>query len=104
MRAGITHEGSFQALTGGDEQLRKELSVELRAGEGFPPTYVWANADDGLVSPRNTLLLGEALAQAGVPHERRLFPQGNHGCSLAYGTSAWTWSDEAIGFLDRWLR
>ena len=93
------HEESFQNLSGGDEALREPLSVERHLTADYPRTFVWACADDGMVSPKNAELLGEGLAQAGVKHILRIYPWGDHGCGLASGTSAETWSDEMILFM-----
>lgn len=93
------HEESFQFLTGGEESLREPLSVERHITADYPKTFVWACADDGMVSPQNTELLGAALTKAGVKHSQHIYPQGDHGCGLAAGTSAETWSDEMIAFM-----
>ena len=93
------HEGSFQALTGGDETLREHLSVERQVDETYPKTFAWACADDSLVPASNTTRLGEALAAKGVPHEVRIYPEGEHGCVLGAGTSAAGWFDEMLAFM-----
>lgn len=102
---GVTHEGSFQALTGGEEHLRSRLSVEnmLPKDGGFPAAYVFACEDDGTVSPENARILKRALDDRGIPCTLHLFPQGGHGCGLGFATSAYPWSGEMLDFFDRQL-
>ena len=102
---GSTHEGSFQALTGGQEYLRSRLSVEnmLPEGGAFPAAYVFACEDDETVPPENARILKRALDDRGIPCSLRLFPQGGHGCGLGFATSAFSWSGEMLDFFDRQL-
>lgn len=93
------HEPSFQALTGGDESLREYLSVEKHISPGYPKTFIWACEDDNLVPYTNTVKLGEALKAAGVEHECTIYPQGGHGCGLAYGTSAEGWIERMRDYI-----
>ena len=99
MRKGVTHEGSFLGLTGGDESMREALSCENLVGNTYPPTFVWACEDDGCVPCENTRLLDKALTAHGIRHEAHLYPTGGHGCGLAFGNSAWSWSRDAVHFL-----
>ena len=93
------HEPSFQNLAGGDESLREQLSVEKQVDANFPKTFVWACEDDGLVPASNTVRMGQALEEKNITSMTRLYPQGNHGCSLGTGTSAEGWVDEMLEFM-----
>lgn len=93
------HEGSFQALTGGEEALRRPLSAEHLVKEGYPPTFVWTCADDDCVPPSNARRMAEALKKNQVPHRFRMYPTGSHGCGLAYSKSAYMWSREMLEFM-----
>jgi hypothetical protein len=42
--------------------------------------------------------MAEALEAQKVPHKFCLYPQGEHGCFLAVGTSAEGWVDEMLDF------
>lgn len=86
------HEGSAQALTGGDQKLRELLSVEKLVTSGYPPTFVWTCADDDCVPPSNAIYMGEALKNAGVRYELHVYPSGGHGCALAFSKEAHDWS------------
>lgn len=92
------HEGSFQNLCGGDEKYRKALSVEGLVDESYPPTFVWTCRDDDCVPPSNAEIMGEALTKAGVIHQLHMYPQGGHGCGLAFSKSAYTWSRSLVEF------
>lgn len=93
------HEGSFQALTGGEDSLRHRLSAENLVTEGYPPTFVWTCADDDCVPPSNTRRMAEALKRNHVPHRFRMYPEGSHGCGLAYSKSAYMWSKDMLEFM-----
>lgn len=93
------HEPSFQALTGGREELRLPLSIERHVRADFPKTFVWACEDDELVPPVNARSLAEALEKAGVNYAYRSYPQGGHGCGIGTGTSAEGWMDEMLEFM-----
>lgn len=95
------HEGSFINLTGDDRSLKEKLSVELHIDQNYPPTYAFANEDDGCVPVSNTIRLNERLQAAGVRHQCDIYPQGDHGIGLGYETSAKNWSEEMLKFLER---
>lgn len=95
------HEGSVQALTGGNEELRKALSVENLITKDYPPTFVWTCADDDCVPPSNAINMGKALNTAGVPCEMHVYPSGGHGCGLAYSKEAYDWSRAMTEFMEK---
>lgn len=96
-----SHRGSFVALTGGDESMREPLSLEKRVTRDFPDTFLWACKDDASVPPSNAARMARALEIAGVRHELRLYPSGGHGCNLAFGNSAYPWTEEMLRFMRR---
>jgi acetyl esterase/lipase len=58
------------------------LAPEANVTPDTPPMFIWqTNSDD----PRHSFALGAALQQANVKFEMHLFPQGEHGMSLADG-------------------
>lgn len=93
------HEGSFQALTGGEESMREVLSIEKRITSDYPATFLWACEDDTCVPVSNTVRMGAALKEAGVRYKIRTYPSGGHGCNLAFGNSARLWTEELIRFM-----
>lgn len=93
------HKGSFQGLTGGAEELREKLSIELQVDQSYPKTFVWACEDDEQVPVSNAIRMGEALKKSGVSYRLNIYPTGGHGCGLAYGTSAEGWIEELLEFM-----
>ena len=77
------HEGSFQALSGGDESLRELLSLEKQVSNSTPPTFLWHTAADEGVPVENSFLFATALKAYKVPFELHVFPFGGHGQSIA---------------------
>lgn len=95
------HEGSFQALTGGEESMRRALSIETRVTKNYPPAFIWTCEDDDCVPPSNAVRMAEAMKEAGVPHKLCTYPAGGHGCNLAFGNSAYKWTEEMIRFMEK---
>ncbi len=83
----MTHGGSAETIT---MHMRPDLldlySIDDHLDERFPPTYVWTTADDSVVPVKNSLLLMEKLIQNNVLCELHIYPEGNHGLSLANET------------------
>lgn len=80
-----THIYSIQALVG-KEPAAEELeyfSLEKQVTENTPPCFVWQTVEDGLVPVENSYLFAKALRQKGVPFAHMVFPNGNHGLSVA---------------------
>lgn len=96
------HEPSFQALSGGKEELRDKLSIQKHVPADFPETFLWACRDDQLVPCQNTELMAESLKEKGIRMRSILYPQGGHGCGLAKGTSAQGWTEELMSFFKEW--
>lgn len=86
------HEGSAQALTGGDSSLREFLSADKMVRPGYPTAFVWTCADDDCVPPSNARRMAEALERTGIKHEFHMYPSGGHGCALAFSKEAYDWS------------
>lgn len=80
---GNTHGGSFRNLCGEDEALRQRLSLERLVRSDMPPVFLWHTRDDDCVPCRNSLILADALEQAGVDLALHLYRRGPHGLSTA---------------------
>lgn len=80
---GPTHDGSFDNLCGDDAALRQRLSLDKLVRPDMPPAFIWHTRDDDCVPCRNSLLLAQAMADAGVDLALHLYRHGPHGLSTA---------------------
>lgn len=78
---GTTHKGSFQNLCGTDAALWQRLSLEKLVRSDMPPVFLWHTRDDDCVPCRNSLILANALEQAGIDMALHLYRHGSHGLS-----------------------
>lgn len=96
---------TFESLTGLKEEnnnwaLTSWLSVENHVKSDFPPTFLWACADDDLLPVGDhTGRFDKALTEAHIAHKTTIYPDGNHGCGRGIGTSAEAWLDDAVGYM-----
>lgn len=102
---GRTHEGTFDHISGGDPKLRQRLSLERLVRPDMCPVFLWHTRDDASVSCRNSLILAQALEEAGVNFALQLYRKGRHGLSTAdemaypvYGVPEISW--DVTGWLD----
>ena len=54
-------------MAGNDMEARKALSCELAVPDNMPPTFVWHTFEDKSVDCRNSLELGIAMKEKGIP-------------------------------------
>ncbi|TWB58566.1 acetyl esterase/lipase [Nitrospirillum viridazoti] len=81
--------------------LEQHLSAQTQIGPDAPPVFLFDGLDDRRVSSKNSLLLAQALRDAGVPNDIHLFDHGPHGAGLAMGiTGEQAWPE----LFQRWLR
>lgn len=80
---GRTHAGSFRNLTGEDEALARRLSLDKLVRRDMPPVFLWTTRDDGSVPCRNTLVLAQALEEAGADFALHVYRRGRHGLATA---------------------
>lgn len=81
--SGRTHEGSFEAISHGDPALRSRLSLDKLVRSDMPPVFLWHTRDDQSVPCRNSLVLAQALEEAGVDFSLHVYRHGQHGASTA---------------------
>lgn len=77
------HRSSIEQLVGTDPAAQTTVSLETFVTAQAAPAFLWHTADDATVPCQNSLLLVNALLQAGVLCEYHLYPHGVHGLSLA---------------------
>ncbi len=89
---GNTHEESFENISAGDRAIRARLSLDRLVRPDMPPVFLWHTRDDGSVPCRNSIVLAQALDEAGVDFTFHLYRHGQHGLStadeLVYPTNA----------------
>ena len=107
------HAGSFRELLGPrHDELLDSVSLEKCARADAPSTFLWHTADDTTVPMENSVLLRDALMNAGVDTQCRIYPHGAHGQSLADKTvydraNMWKLSLACAGWVDHchmWLQ
>lgn len=75
---------SFENLLGDKfEQCAGTMSLENQVTKTMPPCFMWHTVTDRTVPVENSLLMTMALQRVGVPVELHIFPEGEHGLSLA---------------------
>lgn len=81
----LAHQGSIHNLTGTtaptDEQ-RHAFSLEKHVNKTTPPAFLWHTFNDSTVPVQNSLMMAEAMTEAGVPFEMHIWPAGPHGAAL----------------------
>jgi len=107
------HLGSFVNLTGHKELTDADMekfSLEKLVTAQTPPTFLWHTAEDKGVSPMNSIMYAQALAEKNVPFALHIYPFGYHGLSTVDEQTlnevddktrlAGAWIDEAL----KWLK
>lgn len=77
---------SIGVLCGGPSKgtaKAQRYSLELHVDATTAPAFIWHTSNDNDVLIQNSLLYATALANAGVPFEYHVYPDGIHGLSLA---------------------
>ena len=86
-----THDGTALLINGreraeGISALTAEeverFSLELHVDSTTPPAFIWHTFTDKTVPVQNSLLFINALAEAKIPFEAHIFPEGVHGLAL----------------------
>jgi len=80
------HRGSFVNLCGtGDISVESvgPFALDKMVDETTSPAFIWHTASDEVVPVANSLMYASALAAHGVSFEMHIYPEGQHGLSLA---------------------
>lgn len=78
----------------------QQLSCEKNVDAKTPPTFLFHAKDDPTVNVHNSVVMHEALKQAGVSSELKLYEQGGHGFGLGKaGTDSVNWPDDFLAWL-----
>lgn len=106
------HLPSFRNLLGDRfDEWKESVSIEKRVDAHTPPAFLWHTLTDATVPVENSLMMLKALKEAGVAAELHVFPEGEHGLSLASevvrradGTGVQEACISWIGLADLWLK
>ena len=82
---------AWETLLGCENPPKERLdmaAVEKHADADSAPIFLAHTFNDPIVDVRNAMALGNAYAEAGVPFEMHIYPDGPHGLSVANETSA----------------
>ncbi|WDF82518.1 alpha/beta hydrolase [Lacticaseibacillus pabuli] len=85
------------------EKTKDAHSLEQHVQPGWPPTFLTASEQDGLVPYQNSLLLARAIKRVGGEAHMRLYHVGHHGVGLGIDTPLEGWADAALAYWrDHW--
>lgn len=106
------HLPSFRNLLGESwERERMNYSLELLVNEATPPAFLWHTATDATVPVMNSIRYVMAMQEKGIPTELHIFPEGEHGLSLASpqvqrfdGSGVQECCQNWISLADEWIR
>ncbi len=79
------HRDSFRRILGekkDDAEARRAWSLEYQVDARTVPAFLWSTAADRGVPVQNTLIMAKALADAKIPFELHIYPEGEHGASI----------------------
>lgn len=99
--------GSYGAAAFGGADIPRPATVVMaytghsQYTKNDPPTFATVSADDPIASPRIMEQRIEALKQAGIPTEFRLYQYAGHGFGTGVGTDAEGWMEHAILFWEK---
>ncbi len=109
-----THLGSLYNFCGTSTPSEEDLklfSLDLHVDNDTPPAFIWHTENDNSVPVQNSKNLALAMKKAGVEHELILFPEGNHGLSLATHETCKDIPENAphpasvwVDLADKWLK
>ncbi len=80
-----THLGSIKRVSGHEQPTDEDIekfSLERHVDSTTPPAFIWHTFTDASVPVQNSLFLMNAFAEAKVPFESHIYPEGPHGLSL----------------------
>lgn len=101
----FAHKGSRKLLIGdaADTARQAAYSLEKQVTGETPPTFLVHANDDKVVPADNSILMAQALRQAGVPVELHLYREGGHGMGpgLAPELPASLWPEAMLHWLSR---
>ena len=77
------HIDSFKNLSGNNQNLYSELTLEDKVTKNSSPAFIWATYSDSCVPVRNSMLIANSYLKNEVEYELHVFNKGQHGLSLS---------------------
>ncbi len=96
------HEGSIINITGGNTELAQLMRLEEHVTGDTPPMFIFHTFKDTIVPVKNSLNMANALEKNDVNFELHIYPNGNHGLSLANNLTA-TEDSGVVGPVQGWI-
>jgi acetyl esterase/lipase len=96
-----THQGSKQNLIGSSPVQEQIVlySNEKQVNRNTPPTFLLHAQDDQVVPVKNSLMIYDAIVNAGSKAEMHLYQAGGHGFGLNNKTTPDQWFDRCLNWL-----
>ncbi len=82
----------------------ERYSAEKQVGRDTPPMFIAATARDGVVDPRSSTAMFDALQAMDIPSSLHIYPFGEHGWEFSAPDSAFEYSEELKLSLSKWLK
>lgn len=103
MQQGIVHSGSRENLLGKmpSAELEQKYSLERQVSAHSPQAFIMLSADDGSVTPINSIGYCMALNEQKVPVSLHVYPTGGHGWGFR---DNFTYKRQWTGELEKWLQ
>jgi acetyl esterase/lipase len=96
---------AWGTLLGCENPTQEQLdsaAVEKHVDADSVPAFIMHTYTDPTVDVRNVMVLGKAYAEAGIPFEMHVFPNGGHGLGLAKNNpAAAQWAELCRDWLKR---
>ena len=96
------HMGSIDNFVGGKEEVRPLSYLENYVTDKTPQCFIWHTFSDNAVPVANSLRFADALEASGVKFELHIYPNGEHGLSLADETTA-TNEEGCVSAAQNWI-
>ena len=98
------HRNSRLNFLGRNDEDRKDLrikySAEKQVSSDLPPVFIWHCQGDASVPVENSLMLDDALTEAGIDHKLTVYSGGAHGLGLAAGEKEISrWFPDCVSWL-----
>lgn len=111
MKGEYVHRRSRRGLLGEwgkyNDELREQMSIEEHIPSDCPPVFLINCKDDPVVDWHNSVLLDEALTEAGIEHTYIQYETGRHGFGVSevYGSEeSRQWKEEFLVWLKKILK